>query len=139
MNSYRFSYLIYINLKMTLHCLYHTLQIEFYNKIKIEFSRLILTGNKEVEEEALECELWNWKIRRYNVSFDSRKGWWILRWEAFITSISHSEYIIGVVGTNFQFQTYIDKKRWMKAIQKISGFSLKPYFDMKIEAIFRNL
>ena len=44
------------NSKMTLHCLYHTLQNGFYNKIKIEFSRLILTGNKEVEE-ALECEL----------------------------------------------------------------------------------
>ena len=45
-----------MNSKMTLHCLYHTLQNGFYNKIKIEFSRLILTGNKEVEE-ALECEL----------------------------------------------------------------------------------
>ena len=46
-----------MNSKMTLHCLYHTLQNGFYNKIKIEFSRLILTGNKEVEEEALECKL----------------------------------------------------------------------------------
>ena len=74
---------------------------EHCNIIEIDFSRLIFTGNKRNLEKQLNANCEIGKSQGIIEHLIVGKGGC---YDGFLSRPSHSEYIIGVVGTNFQFK-----------------------------------
>ena len=71
------------------------------NNIEIDFSRLIFTGNKKSLEKQLNANCEIGKSHGMMEHLIAEKGGCN---DGLLSRPSHSEYIIGVVGTNFQFK-----------------------------------